>query len=170
MIHDVDGIAALAVYRVIKGDRLHDGFQRLRDGARLLSQLLGDVLYGRFLQHGFGELLPCVQRPIGKVSCTAAYAEHVVIPEIPPDFSDDHRNGIGAEFDADTGIEIVDRFDESDTAHLKQIVRIVSASGKALDDAEHQSEIAVDELRSRVLVTVLGFIQKVVFFFTGKRF
>ena len=54
-------------------------------------------------------------------------------------------------------IEIVERLDQTDTAHLKQIVRIFAAVGKSLDYTEHQSEIPLDEFIADCLIARLNF-------------
>ena len=72
----------------------------------------------------------------------------LVVAQIAPYFSDDHRHGIGTELYAQADIKIVDGFDQSDTADLKKIVRVFAAVVKALDNPKHQSEIAADKFLS----------------------
>ena len=52
------------------------------------------------------------------------------------------------------GVKIVDRLDETDAADLKQIVDVLPAGGKALDDAQHEPQIARDQLLAGGLVAL----------------
>ena len=65
----------------------------------------------------------------------ATYTDGVVVAQIASDFSDNHGNGIGGEFDSYVRVKIVNGLNETDTANLKQIIHIFVISGKALDDA-----------------------------------
>ena len=112
----------------------------------------------------FGERFFGVQCPIGKVPRTAADAKHVVVAQISSDFADDHGNGIGAEFDAHLGIEIVDCLDKSDTADLKEIVRVAVSPCESLNDAEHKSEISVNQLGAGFFISLFYFCLKGRFF------
>ena len=56
-----------------------------------------------------------------------------------------------------TQIKIVEGLDQSDTANLKQIIRIFSAVGESLDHAEYQSEISLNKLVARLLISRLNF-------------
>ena len=52
-------------------------------------------------------------------------------------------------------IKVVDRFHQTDTAYLKQIVHIFTAVGKALYDGQDKLQIAVDQYFLRLLITLL---------------
>ena len=66
------------------------------------------------------------------------------------------------------GIEIVQGLDESNTADLKQIVDIFPAVVKALENAQHKTEISVYELMPCLLVALLDPGKELLFFFFGK--
>ena len=59
----------------------------------------------------------------------------IVIPQITPNFSNDHWHGIGGEFDTDFRVKVINRFNQSNTANLEQIVHIFIAVGKTFDNA-----------------------------------
>ena len=73
---------------------------------------------------------------------------------------DNHRNAIGAEHDLVAGVEVVDGFNESDTADLKEVVRVFSAACKTLNDAENETQIALNQLFSCSFVSVSAALQK----------
>ena len=52
-------------------------------------------------------------------------------------------------------IEIIDRFDQPDAAHLEKVVRVFAAVRKPLDHAEHKAQVSPDELIPRRLVSFL---------------
>ena len=57
-------------------------------------------------------------------------------------------------------VEIVDGLDQPDAADLKEVVRVFAAACKALNDAEHQPEIAVNQLVARGLIAVPAAVQQ----------
>ena len=54
----------------------------------------------------------------------ARNAVTAVIPQIPADFTNNHRNRIGGKFHPDTRIKIIYCLHQSDTANLEQIIHI----------------------------------------------
>lgn len=44
------------------------------------------------------------------------------------------------------GVEVVDGLDETDAPDLKEIVDVLPPGGKALDDGQHEPQIARDQL------------------------
>ena len=67
----------------------------------------------------------------------------------------DYWRPISGKADILRDVKIVDCFDQSHAADLKEVIRIFAAIGKALDDGQYQMEIALNETFSRRLVTVL---------------
>lgn len=74
--------------------------------------------------------------------------------------SQHHRHAVGGEADGLGDIEIVDGLHEADAAHLKEIVGALAPACEALDDGQHQAEVAADELLAGVLIAVLGTAEK----------
>ena len=81
---------------------------------------------------------------VGNIPQRTADPDTAVVPEVAPDFSDDHGYSIGGKFYIQAGIEIIDGFDQTNAANLKQIIHIFIGSGKAPDDTENQTEIPAD--------------------------
>lgn len=79
-----------------------------------------------------------------------------------------HRHGIGGKLHIKIGIKVIHGLDETDTPHLKEIVHVLPPIGKALNDAEHQPQIAVDELLPCADVTFLYAKQQRTLFFIGQ--
>jgi len=50
-------------------------------------------------------------------------------------------------------IEIVYRLHQSNAAHLKQVVHVFAATGKALDNAQHQTKVFLNKGFTRCFVT-----------------
>ena len=63
----------------------------------------------------------------------AAYPDGIVIPQVTPDFTDNHGNCIGGKFYTDIRIEIVNGFDQPDASDLEQVVHVFITVGKTLD-------------------------------------
>ena len=57
-----------------------------------------------------------------------------------------HGNAVGGKADLLVRIEIGDGFHQTDAAHLKQVVGAFSPLVKSLDHAQHQPQIAFNEL------------------------
>jgi hypothetical protein len=84
----------------------------------------------------------------------------MIIPQETADLSDDHRYCISRKLDFESGVEVVYCLDQPDNPYLKKVLIIMTASLKALDNIEHQAVIAVDQLFSRLLVTLAGSLQQ----------
>ena len=52
------------------------------------------------------------------------------------------------------GVEVVDGLDKTDAPDLKEIVDVLPAGGKALDDGQHEPQIARDQLFAGGLVAL----------------
>ena len=83
---------------------------------------------------------------VSGVPYRTADADGVVVPQVPADFADDHGDGVCGEADVLTDIEIVDGLNQSNTAHLEQIVQIFSPLGEPLDNTKDQPQVAVHQL------------------------
>ena len=77
-------------------------------------------------------------------------------------FSPSHNrwNAVGGKLHVLPQVESVDGLDQADTAHLKEIVHALAPVREALHDAEHQPQIAGDQLLPRFLVARPGLFQK----------
>lgn len=63
---------------------------------------------------------------------------------------------IGGKFYLLAGVEVGDGLDQADAPHLKQIVGTLPPLVKALDDAEHQPQVAADEFLARGAVAAVN--------------
>ena len=79
-----------------------------------------------------------------------------VIPQVAADLSHDHGHTVGGELHIQRGVEVVDGFDEANTAHLKQIVHVLSPVGKLVDHRQHQPQVPGNELLPGLLVPLFG--------------
>mgnify|MGYP003379433058 CR=1 FL=1 len=62
---------------------------------------------------------------------------------------DVHRDSVRRKFHLMRSVKIVQGLDQTDTAHLKQVVHILASVLEFLYDAEHQPQIARDKLLSQ---------------------
>ena len=63
-------------------------------------------------------------------------------------------------------VKMVNCFDQSDAAHLKQVVKVFAAVGKALDNAQNQPQVPVDELFPCFLISFCVFWSSSIFSFS----
>ena len=82
------------------------------------------------------------------------------VPQIPPQLPRNHGNAVGGKLHTLAQIEGVDGLDEADTAHLKEVVHALAAVGKLLHHAQHQAQIAGDQLLPGRLVSAAGALQQ----------
>ena len=108
-------------------------------------QGLGQLVHVGLPAQLFGQLIPGFQGLVGNIPQAAADPDGVVVPQIPANFADDHGHGIGGKAHVQRGIEIVQRLDEPDAAHLKQIVHVFAPVAEALNNAQHQTQISPDK-------------------------
>ena len=80
-----------------------------------------------------------------------------------------HWHGIGRKLYILTDVKIVDGFDQADAADLEQIINVLLAACKALDNAEHQPEIAFDILFPGVLVSLLDPLKQRILFLAAQQ-
>ena len=145
-----------------------DGVQRIYHVLLRDSDLCRHLRNGRLLLVLLHQVFPGINRLIGRVLQRTAHPDRVVVPEEPPDFPDDHGDGIGAEFHIERRIKVIDRLDQADTADLEQIVNIFAARGKTLDHAENQTKIPLDILLPRLLIPFLDTLKQFLLFFIGE--
>ena len=105
--------------------------------------LFGDFRNGGLSSQGRGELFPRLHGFIGDIAQGATDADSVVVAQVPADFTDNHGYGIRTEFDADFRIKMINGFHQTDTAYLKQIIRVFPPFIEPLDHRKHQSEISL---------------------------
>ena len=155
LVDDVDRVVAVAVDRVVKRDGFNDRLHRLRDRCRILPERAGDLFDRGFTPCLPRQLLPGRKGAVGEVAGRAGDPDAVVVAQIPPDLPDDHGDGVGRELHVEVEFEVVDRLDQPDHAHLKQIVGVLVARGKTADHRQHQPEIPEDQPVARRLVARL---------------
>ncbi len=107
-----------------------------------------------------GQALLALDGLVGGVPHGTADTDRVVVPQEPPHFPDDHGDAVGGELHALGHVKIVDSLDEANAPHLEQIVRVLPAAAEPLDHAEHQPQIAGNQLFSCVLVPGVAFHQQ----------
>ena len=146
LIHHINGVSAVGIHRFIEGDRIHDRLQRHHHLLFGEIQLAGDLLHRGIPELFGGEPFLDLHRPIGGIPHRAADSYGVIVPQIAADFPDNHGNGIGGKPDVLADIEVINGLDETDTAHLKEIVQVFPSLGETLDNAEHQPKITVYQL------------------------
>ena len=84
--------------------------------------------------------------PVGCVAHGARDADGAVVAQVAPDLADDHGHSVGGKAYIEVAVKIVDGFDKANTADLEQVVHRLAAPMKALDDREHEPEVAADQL------------------------
>ena len=75
--------------------------------------------------------------------------------------SDNHRNAIRAKSHVLTDIKIINCLNQSDTAHLKQVVHILAPAQELLDHGENQPEVPGDQFLSGVHISLLGSTEQI---------
>ena len=106
------------------------------------------------------EFVPGLEDPVGGVPHAAGDPDGAVVSEIPPDLSDDHGHAVGGKAHRLVDVKIVHRLDQAHASHLKEIVRVFTPAGKALNDRQYQPQISLDEILPGLTVSCLGFAQK----------
>ena len=94
MVHHIEGVAAVCVDWVVKADGALDGIQGKYDIFLGDAGFFCNVVNGRFAGELFGKQLLGVDGLIGCVPQGAADPDGVVVPQVPPDFADNHRDCI----------------------------------------------------------------------------
>ena len=145
----------MVVDRLVQAHGIHDGIHREDDLLAREVEIAGDLLDRRFALGVGHELFTRLQHLIGRVAHGARDADGAVVAQIAADLSDDHRHAVGRKAHVLADVEVVDGFDEPDAADLKQVVDVLAPPEKALDDRQHQPEIAADELLTRGAVALL---------------
>ena len=97
---------------------------------------------------------------VGGVPQGTGDPHRIVIPEVSADLPDNHGDSIGGKAYIKGRVEVVDGFDEPDTAHLEQVVRIFAPAGKPLDHRQDQPQISLDQLLPRRLIALLAALQQ----------
>ena len=140
---------------LVKGDRILNGVHGVGDGLLGQIQRFGDLrdlrLSGVFVDEGF--LGP--KRLVGDISEGTADPEGVVVSQIAAHLADDHRYGVGGKAHVLAEIEMIRGLDQTDAAHLKEIVGVFAAARETLNDAEDEAQIAVDDGFSGLLIAAL---------------
>ena len=160
LIHDIDRVTAVGINGLIEGNRLHDRFHGEHHSLLGQVQLLCNFFNGGVALQFIYKALLGLHGVVSRVAHGAAYAHGIVIAQIAADFPDNHGDGIGTEAYALLHIEIVDGLDQADAAHLKQVVEILAAVDKALDNAQHQTQVSADELVARLHIALFDAAQK----------
>ena len=156
LVGHVDGVAAVLVHRVGEGDGVLNRLQR--EDHVLLRQLhlRGDLRDAGVLVVARGECVAGLERLVGGVAQGARDADGVVVPQVAPDLADDHRHAVGAQAHVHAQIEVVQALHQADAAHLKQVVHVLAPIVKALQHAQHQAKVPLDQLVTRLHVPGVG--------------
>ena len=155
LIHDVEGVAAVVIDGLKEADRV---LNRLQGKDHVLAgqlELLGKLGYIGLAAHALGQTVARLERLVGDVAQAAADADGVVVAQVAADLADNHGHGIGGKAHVLRHVEVVQRLDEADAAHLEQVVHVFPAVAEALDHAEHQAQIAPDEFLARVQIAAV---------------
>ena len=95
LVHHIEGITAVCVDWLIKTHRALDGIQRVGDiflaDANFLGNFHESWLSGIFPCQTF----PCIDGFVGSITQGTADSDGIVIPQIPPDLTQNHGNRIG---------------------------------------------------------------------------
>ena len=160
----------MLVDRLVQAHGIHDGIHREDDLLAREVEIAGDLL-DRRLALGVGhELFARLQHLVGRVAHGAADADGAVVAQIAADLARDHRHAVGAEADVEIHVKIGDGLQKADAADLKQVVRVLPAAEKALDDRQHEAEIPLDEALARRLIPRLAAPQQLHHFVVFQRF
>ena len=79
-----------------------------------------------------------------------------------------HGNAIGGEFDLLVRVEVGDGLHQADAAHLEQVVGTFSPFVEPLDDAQHQPQVALNQLFPGFFVAGFGEPEQCVHFCVGQ--
>ena len=156
LVHDAYRVAALRVYGLVQGHRVHDGVHGQHHLLPGDGQLLGQLLHSRLPLTLAQQTLPGLEDLIRRVPQASGHPDGAVVPEIPPDLPHDHGNAVGRKAHRLVDIEVVNGLDEADTAHLEQVVHVLTPAGKSLEHRQHQPQVAPDELLPGGHVSLLG--------------
>ena len=72
------------------------------------------------------------------------------------DLTQDHGHGVGGKLHVQISVKVIYGLDETDAALLQEIVHVLAAVVKALDHAENQPKVALDQLPPGVVVALVG--------------
>ena len=157
LIHDIQRVAVIMIDRFKQGNRLLNRLQCQHDVLTVDIHSFRDFLHARFSLQAAGKLFLGLQCFVRQIPHGAGNPNRIVVSEIAANLADDHRYRVSRKLHAMTQIKIVEGLDQSDTANLKQIIRIFSAVGESLDHAEYQSEISLNKLVACLLISRLNF-------------
>ena len=114
---------------------------------------------------GAGKLLLGLHCFVSDVPQRARNTVTAVVPQVTPDFPNDHRYSICGKLDTYTGIKVVNGFHKSNTANLEQIVHVFIVIMEPFDDRQNKAEISFDIAVPGIGVSLFDFIEKCFFFF-----
>ena len=168
LIHHADRVRAVVEHRLEQRHRVEYRVEREHDLLFRHVHQLGQFHDVRLTLVLADERLLSLQSAVRRVAQAARDSHGTVVAQVAADFADDHRYGVGGEAHAEFGIKIVDGFHQADAPDLKQVVRRFAATLKPLNNAEHQPQIAANQLIACLLVSGSGFFQKLVRLFSGE--
>ena len=145
LIHHIKRVPALRVNGLKQAHRALDGVQRGGDILAADADLRRDLVDGGLPQILFRHMFPGINRLVGRVPQRPAHPDGIVVPQIPADLPDDHGHCVCGKLHLQFHVEIVNGFDQTDAADLKQVVHIFITGGKPLDDAKNQPQIPFNE-------------------------
>ena len=92
LVHNTDGVAAVGKNRLVKGHRVHNGFQRQHHVFLGKLHFFGDFHDGRLPAQAVCELFLGLHGFIGGVLQGTADPDRGEVPQVPPDLPNDHGN------------------------------------------------------------------------------
>lgn len=139
---DVDLIAVVLLPRPGQGKRRQRRSEGLGGLLGVHSQQIRQLADGGLPPLAVNIALPFPCGPQGQLFEGAAHLDRTPVPEQPPHLPQNHRHGIGREFQSPAFIEAVRRLDQPHTAGLKQVVVLHSPAGEPLGAGMYQPMLA----------------------------
>ena len=127
LIHHVKGIPTLRINRLKQTHRILNGIHSIYNGFFINTDFLGDFRDSRLLQIIFYVSFFGINCPVSNITQGAAHSYTVIVTEITPDFSNDHRHCISRKFYIQCSVKIVDGLNQPNTPDLKKIIHIFTA-------------------------------------------
>src|SRR5690606_16022131 len=168
LVHDVNGVAAVVVDGLKKGDGVLDGVQGVDHFFPGQPQLFGDLPDGRLRGILVHQGVPHLKRLVSDVPQRPAHPDGVVVPEVAADLSDDHGHGVRREADVLAQVEVVDGLHQADATHLKEVVDVLAPVVEPLDDAEDEPQVPLHQLGTGLLVALPHLLEQLAHAFVGQ--
>ena len=107
LIHYKDGVAAVGIYRLIKGYRVYHRFQSQNQVGLFAVQLPAYFFYSRLPPEPMQKALLCLHCPVSQIPKGTADPDGIVVTKKPAYLTNNHGNSVGGKFHFQLWIEIV---------------------------------------------------------------